>query len=364
VSARPRADSPISSPPGDIEARLAKAFEVEPTPAQLAAIDGRVSPALFGLRRIEAEPAPRRIGRSRRRWGSVLLAAAALVILVGVVGARATLQSMYPLSTQGNAPLVWDRSTKLGLSQVRNGYNVTLDAAYVDAAQAMLAISVVDAETGRESQIMVGTLVLTDEEGRAFTTETGIGGPAGGSSVVSMTWLESPGEGTLSGTQHLRLSLPSISVRDAADVAPVLGGDDPWHDVAGPWNFEFDITIAAGASLSPSWKATASGITIELESVVVAPSTVRLTWRYEGLPNPDEGLIPVFTVFHDGTEIPGGMTGSSLLDPGRETKAETETGVDNASGSWTVRIDRLIRPEIGAADTRLEGPWEFNFTLP
>jgi hypothetical protein len=355
VSAKPSAESQASKPADDLETRLSDAFDAEPTPAQLAAIDGRVLPALRAPR-AAAEPAVRRIGRSRRRWGSVLLAAAALVLLVGVVAAGTTLLSAYPLSTQGGFGLAWDRATKLGLSQVHDGYEVKLEAAYADAAQTMLAISVFDTNSDRNSHVSLeGRTVLTDESGRVYQTDGGIGVDAAAASSISQRWFVTPGDGSLSGLHHFTLDIAEIGVyRDG-----VLGGSD---SVWGPWMFAFDLEIAPGTRISPGSSATAGGITVTLDSVLITPTTIRSTWSYTGLATGESAPIPVFTVLHDGKEIPGAMSGSNLDDPGHSV-GSTDSGVDDPSGSWTIRIDELVRggPE---NQTRLQGPWDCTFTLP
>ena len=206
MSDQPCADSPIPSPAFDLEARLEMAFGAEPTHAQLAAIDRRVSAV------IEApKTAHRQIGRPRRRWVAVFLAAAALVVLVG---AGTSLLSLYPFMGGDAYRVAWDRSTKLGLSQVHDGYQVTLEAAYADAAQTMLAISIQDTETGRESGVMVRGADLTDEIGRTYRMTSGGGSPADTSSSVNTLWFDTPGDGALSGTHHFVVIMPDIGVRE------------------------------------------------------------------------------------------------------------------------------------------------------
>lgn len=361
MSARPGANAPVPSPTDDLEASLEKAFDADPTPAQLAAIDRRVAAAVKTPRR-----PTRRLGRPGRRWGSVLLAAAALVVLVGFVGARATLVSMYPIATQGSNPLAWERSTKLGISQVHDGYKVTLDAAYADAAQTMLAISIVDTATGRESQVGFGRLDLTDEAGRTYQMTEGGSQPVGSSSSVNMVWFQTPGDGVLSGTHHFVLTMPDIGVRAVTPPFSTLPGGlsmgDPWGSAAGPWRFEFDLAIAPGTRLSPASTATVDGVTVTLGSVLVAPTTVRLQFRCDGLPDSGSGWAPVGAVVHNGAQLAIGTSWGSL-DPKTWQTTTTETGTDNASGSWTVRIDELVG-ESPQGQIRLEGPWELQFEAP
>ena len=144
MSARAGANAPIPSLAFDLEAGLERAFGSDPTPAQLAAIERRVSAVMAAPR-----PVASQVHRRRRRWAAVLLAAATLVVLVG---AGTSLLSMYPNLGGGGYRVAWDRSTKLGLSQVHDGYQVRLEAAYADAARTMLAISVIDAQ-GNQNRI-------------------------------------------------------------------------------------------------------------------------------------------------------------------------------------------------------------------
>jgi hypothetical protein len=267
---------------------------------------------------------------------------------------------MYPIATQGSNPLAWERSTKLGISQVHDGYQVTLDAAYADAAQTMLAISIVDAETGRESQVGLSFGELTDEAGRTYPGFTDVGAPRDSSSSVSMVWFETPGDGTLSGTHHFVYTLPDVSVRQ---VNPDGGLTDLWHTVAGPWRFEFDLAIVPGTRLSPASTATVNGVTATLGSVLVTPTTVRLKLRFDGQPDSGSGWAPVGTVVHNGAQVEIAMVTWSLDPTAYWQTITTETGADSASGSWTFRIDELVG-ESPQGQIRLKGPWELQFSAP
>jgi hypothetical protein len=363
VSARPPADAPAQSPAIDLEASLEMAFGADPTPRQVEMIDRRVSAVMQAPQPV-AILAQRPAHRPRRRWGVALLAAAALVVLVA---AGTSLLSMYPIVRSGGYGLAWDRSTKLGISQVHDGYRVTLEAGYADAAQTMLAISIIDTQGGRNGGVMVQDADLTDEAGRTYPLGRGVGAgaPAYDSSSVNMVWFDTPGDGSLSGTHHFVLTMPDIGVRQVApsfSIRPTgTGVGDPWGSVAGPWRFEFDLAIAPGTVLTPAETATVKGVTATVGSVLVAPTTVRMQLRFDGLP--DGGFwAPVGTVEHNGEQLALGVTSISS-DPTAWETLTTETGADSASGSWTIRIDELVGggPE---GETRLAGPWTIIFTAP
>jgi hypothetical protein len=357
VSARPGADAPVASPAFDLEPSLERAFGADPTAAELAAIDRRVSAVIE-----VPHPAARQVGRPRHRWRAVLLAAAVLVVLVG---AGTSLLSMYPFMGGGGYRVAWDRSTKLGLSQVHDGYQVTLEAAYADAAQTMLAISIQDTETGRGSGVMVRGADLTDEVGRTYLMVSGGGSPADPSSSVNTVWFETPGDGALSGIHHFVLTMPDIGVREVNPSFSVLpdgqSAGDPWDSVAGPWRFEFDLAIAPGTLLSPATTTTSHGVTATLESILVAPTTVRLKLTYAGLPDNGSSWSSDTTILHNGEKL---AVGSSVSGPPADGETiTTVTGTDSASGSWVIRIDELVG--IGPqGQTRLDGPWEIHFAAP
>ena len=69
-----------------------------------------------------------------------------LAAVLAIVGGATTSLFMLYGSFGGDAyQYAWKHATMLGLTQTDQGYTVTLEAAYADASQMMLAVSVVDA---------------------------------------------------------------------------------------------------------------------------------------------------------------------------------------------------------------------------
>lgn len=340
-----------------LDARIEAAFAIHPTPSEVATIDRRVAAAIAAPR-----PAARRIARPRHLRRVVLLAAA----LVVLGGAGATLVSLYSGIGSGGYRVAWERATKLGLAQVNDGYRVTLEAAYADPAQTMLAISILDTEPGRSAGVDLRGADLADEAGRTYRITSGGSTPADGSSSINTAWYETPGDGTLVGTHHYVLTVTEIGVRDPAaaiTVAPSSGTSvDPWHAVAGPWRFEFDLAITPGTRLTPATSVTSGGITATLESILVTPTTARVVLRYDGLPMTGSAWASIATIEHNGARIPVGTTGSTGTAAVQDV-INTVSGTDDASGSWVVRIDELVG---GGPDgqVRIAGPWELRFTAP
>jgi hypothetical protein len=357
MSVQPTADALTSRRALHLEERLERAFAVDLTPAQLTAIDRRVSVATAVPRR-----AAHRIGRPRHLRRIVFAAAAVLVL----GGAGTTLLSMYGGIGSDGYRVAWDRATKLELSEVRDGYRVTLEGAYADAAQTMLAISILDTASGRNSGVDVSGADLTDEVGHAYQMTSGGSTPADGSSSVNTVWYQTPGDGVVSGAHHFVLTMSEIRVRDVNPSVSLPPGnqstDDAWHTVPGPWRFEFDLAITQGTRLSPALSTTVNGVTATLKSILVTPTTARLELTYEGLSRDASNWASIATVLHNGSAVAVGTTGSSG-GPLVEDTITTVMGADDASGSWVVRIDELVGDGPNG-QVRMKGPWEFRFAAP
>ncbi len=353
MSLDPRADVLIPPTLADLAIALERAFAFDPAPAEVTRMDARVARAVAAPR-----VAGRRLGRPKHlaRYG---LIAAALLVLGGATG---SLLGLYGAIGGGGYTVAWDRSTKLALTQVDQGYQVTLEAAYADAAQTMLAISVLDTVAGRSDQVDLRGAELTDEAGRTYRMTGGGSTPAEASVSANTVWYDTPGDGSLTGNHHFFLAVTEIGVRDGNAVSST---GDPWHTVAGRWTFEFDLAIAPGTRLTPGTTATANGVTATLDSILVTPTTVRIDVAYRGLPADASNWASIASVQHAGRTLPigsGGGGGSSGSEVVQDT-INTVIGTDTTAGSWAVRIDELVG-EGANGQVRLAGPWAFSFSAP
>ena len=350
MSLDPRADEFIPPTLADLAIALERAFAFAPATDEATRMDARVARAIAVPR-----VAGRRFGRPKHltRYG---LIAAALLVLGGGTG---SLLGLYGSIGGGGYTVAWDRSTKLALTQVDQGYQVTLEAAYADAAQTMLAISVLDTEVGRSDQLDLRGAELTDEAGRTYRMTGGGSTPAEASVSANTVWYDTPGDGSLSGKHHFFLAVDEIGVRDGKALSST---DDPWHTVAGRWKFEFDLAIASGTLLTPGTIATANGVTATLDSILMTPTTVRVDVSYRGLPAGASAWASVASVQHAGQTLPIGAGGSSGSEVVQDT-INTVIGTDTTAGSWTVRIDELVG-EGADGQVRLTGPWTFSFSAP
>src|SRR3984893_2170457 len=128
---------PSNLVPSDrIEADLLDLFAIQPAADVIGRLDERIERRLRAWNPRAARPSRLRLGR---RAGVTGLLAAAFVL----AGATGSLQGVYS-RLAGPFDVAWHRGVELHLSQVVDGYRVTIDRAYADSTRVALAISVVD----------------------------------------------------------------------------------------------------------------------------------------------------------------------------------------------------------------------------
>lgn len=360
----------------DVDRALFEAFAFEPPPDAAAAAERRVRAAIElagGRDRRGATGGIRaglgaRFGRTSRRGRAVALLAAVLVLGGAGGGLLAFYEGM--VGSDGGLRTAWDRAAILGISQTIDGYRVTIERAYADPNQLMLAISVHDLDNRGSTQVAAMGADVTDERGRPFEGSIGTSSPDGSSAAANLAWFRPPA-GLTSGQHTLHVSIPSISVRDNTTPPPdepsgtEKGGDswNPWHEVAGPWTFTIPLDVAGGSVARPDSAARVGGTEVRLMQVTVSPSSVNATI---GVTSGEEGgpWTPIGQFEHVGRVYP--ITLSTLRSDGGGDGAiflQALDGTTSASGDWTLRIDELVG-EGGTQQVRLSGPWEITFSMP
>ena len=357
----------------DMDRALFEAFAFRPSPDAAAAAERRIRAAIDLAGRTnhgQAESGIRaglgaRVARMSRRGRAAGLLAAVLIL----GGAGGGLLAMYEgmVGSAGGWRTAWDRAAILGVSQTIDGYKVTIERAYADPNQLILAISVHDLDSRGWTQVAVAGVDVTDEHGRSFGQSMGMSTPDGSSAAANLAWFTPP-SGLTTGQHTLRVSIPSISVRDNTTPPPdespatVTAADvwNPWHEVAGPWTFTIPLDVAGGSVTRPNSAARVGGTEVRLTQVTVSPSsvnaTITVTDGRTGGP-----WVPVGQFEHVGRVYPitwgsnGGGDGTITL--------QALDGTTSASGDWTLRIDELVGND-GAEQVRLTGPWEIPFSIP
>jgi hypothetical protein len=283
----------------------------------------------------------------------VALLAAALAVLGG---ATTTLLAIYG-SLGGDAyQYAWNHSTKLALRDTNQGYTVTLEAAYADAAQLMLAISVVDAENRGWSQLDASSASarFADAPGPAYAMTSGGSTPVDRASA-NIVWLDAV---TLPapGPHRLVVTVPAIRYRDHEPV----GSGDPWHEVLGSWAYEFDLVVGGGRRVDVAADATVNSVRASAVELFATPTTVRIDVKWSDRGPSSTGWTSVGTAFHDGHQI-AVSSASTVFD--LET-FRLNAGVEDPSGHWKIVIDETIGDDPTGGQSRLQGPWVLEFDVP
>jgi hypothetical protein len=342
--------------PAGIEADLFRVFSTQPSSRALAALDRR-------MERVLREPRRRSRNLRRLRPGRKAGVVGLLAASFAVLGATGSLKGLYTF-LWGPFDTPWHRGTEVNLSQVVNGYRVTIDRAYGDAARLALAISVVDEQRRPGiSQVMAMSTIVTDAAGEYTSGGGAVSSPDGPFAAVNVVWKTPPILPVPSGQRAIHVVVPFIMVRDDAtpppnpDVDPSVEGDEwnPWHEVAGPWTFDFELDIDGGTAITPpDATANAAGHTVVVERVIIAPSIVRVDIAVD--PAGPGDWSPIGEVQHNG-RVARFVVGA--MEPGGRTTLMTDGGLGDASGSWTVVVTELV-----GGDQRIAGPWTISFTVP
>jgi hypothetical protein len=360
----------------DLDRALFEAFACEPPPDAAAAAERRIRAAIELAGRRDHRGAAggiraglgARFARASRRGRAVALLAAVLILGGAGGGLLAFYEGM--VGSGGGLRTAWDRAAVLGISQTIDGYRVTIERAYADPNQLMLAISVDDLDRRGWTQVAAMGVDVTDEQGRSFEGSIGMSSPDGSSAAANLAWFTPPA-GLMSGQHTLHVSIPSISVRDNTTPPPddppgtVKGGDswNPWHEVAGPWTFTIPLDVAGGSVARPDSAARVGGTEVRLTQVTVSPSSVNATIGVtDG--GPGGPWAPIGQFEHAGRVYP--ITLSTLRSDSGGDRAiilQALDGMTNASGDWTLRIDELVGDD-GTQQVRLSGPWEITFSMP
>lgn len=366
-----RSATPNADP---FDALLAGAFAAEPGSAQLARMDGRLQRAL--------ELGPARIGRRPLRRAAWVVLAAATVIAIGGAGTIA-LQRFEGWSAP-DFDVAWERGAILGVTDEVDGYQVTIDRAYADAGQVMLAVGIEDLQKRPGStrlSALDGTLV--DDRGGTYEPMGGQSGPVAAHETAELWYFDPPAFPLEPGPRHFTLSLGRIEVRDdPSGNGTQLPGDgmvevpNPWQEVHAKWVIDFDLDVGGGSMIEAAIPATGpKPATVTLESVLISPTRARVGLRIGGVDDP-AAWEPLEVSLSRGTTTL--LFGASQPLGDGTTIASAYAGADDPSGDWTVTVGELVGPspagavpatpgpdgEIQDRKQRLRGPWTMRMEVP
>lgn len=339
-----------------LEADLARSLAWEPSSDAAARLDKRVR----GLR-VPERPA------WTRRWRRPLALLAAAALLMGAARVLTLVQQ----AAQGmpGHVVAYERAEVLNLSRTIDGYRVTLERAYGDPNQLVLAWSVTGPSGA--SPAVVGADVV-DSEGRHYLEIAGtdaIGQDAAASGTIGAYDVPPGVRGTVSLTVSVTYLMPIENV--------------PEPDLKQRLTYNFDLPFHSATMVSPGQTVTVGGHAVTLRWLRVSATAVRLrldtdlagiksarysTWRADVTLRHDSGPVEELTW----SALPPGWTGQPKSEIGGLVDAidgsvglyQATSGTDDPSGTWTVTAGPLVGYDGKGGTTSVEGPWVFTVTVP
>lgn len=303
-------------------------------------------------------------------WRAAWVLAAAAAILA-IAGAGTIVLQRFEGWSAPDFDVAWERGAVLGLREEDGGYQVTLERAYADAGQVMLALAIVDLQQRPgTTQLSVLDGTLTDDTGATYEPMGGQSGPVDRHESAELWYFDPPAFPLEPGARQFTLSVGRIDVRGdhvvSATVQPDGAGvveiPDPWTPVAGQWVFTFDLDVAGGSMIENEVAATGPGdATVTLESLLISPTRVRVGLRVGGVDDPAAWQPVEVTASRGSTSLPFG--GNQTRGDGT-TSSIAYAGVDHATGTWVVTVGELVGPQIGDDSRRIRGPWTMSVDVP
>jgi Domain of unknown function (DUF4179) len=319
-------------------------------------------------------PLPRRARTLRLPIkAGVLLAAAAALVIVGVVGyAVAPLVDQLLITERGADTLPMQT---IGQAQTSNGVTVKVDRAYADVNRILVAYTIqVPAGYANSYSGIDGKISLADARGLAFPVidAQGLDGstPHLSAGLVSFD-AESLAPGT--GDVTLRLTFPDVRAK----------ADDPARIdlTAGAFAFTFTVPVAPGRAVTVGTTVTAGGVPVTLERVVITRSETRAYLRFPAGAGISDGdwyaQAHISGSGWDSRQLPANLSGLMTLGAFFTNRAgeHVTTWSGNYSGrhgEWALTVDTLAGVDSAAPSTqdgqpkqaRIAGPWTFRFSLP
>ena len=353
--------------PDEMETLLLRAVEVKPSSDALRWLDQRV--AAIAARPV---PTPRLAFPSLRVIFRPVVLIAAFVLLTGAVAAAlGLLDRTVESSGVPGWRTAYDRAEVLGIRQTDAGYTITLERAYGDLNQVM-AFFTIESAAGLEAPAATGgTLVnhfslnaadLHDPAGHGAIVRTAIAEiePGIAAAVEAFQFDAAP----LAGTYQLTISEIGYGASEPGCVSPCM--DD---EIAGSWQFEFQLPAPTGTVVSTDASDTVGSATLNLTELRVSPTMV--TARIEmsvGSNAVATWSTPSVVVRHldasyDVNSAASITAGDSGTGTG-ETIFFTTAGTDQVAGTWEIQIPELSYQLDAGGEESLTGPWTFTVNAP
>jgi len=357
----------------EIEVRLVRAVSVDPSEDGLRWLDQRVA-------RRMAQGAPAAAGtrgrgaRSLRFLLRPLALVAAFVLLTGAVIGGVSLLERLSESTPGWR-VAYDDAELIGIAQTDAGYTITLERAYADLNQVVAFFTIERAgglEAPRSSDgflinhFSLNAVDVRDPAGTMAIARTATADLEPDLAAAAEAFqFEHP---LAAGTYQLSINEIGFGGSGPVCVSPCM--DD---EVAGTWQFAFDLPTPAGTTVSVDAVDTAGQATLHLTELQVSPTMIRArisldidgtlvsAWAgpHSGVPATIQHLGDEYAVNTDMPQYVGDPpegTGQTLFF--------TTAGSGEVSGIWEIQIPELSYQLADEDLITLTGPWTLTVTVP
>ena len=262
---------------------------------------------------------------------------------------------------------LWEISTPVDQTFTADGYRVTVHRAYADRFGVRLAITVQD-EEDRWSEFAVDGAQVTDAARRVYEGWNGSGSktPVDGSSATWSRFLLPAGVDA--DELQLQVRVTSLAVRAPEPIPVGLGPERIWTSVSGAWDFEVNVPVTQGNSISPVANATTSDVTISLEELGVVPSGTVVRFAVKGLPEAPGGSLnawyPVTSIEYDGERLTDDVVEPGVLGSDGSVTLEVLPVVEDLAGHWRITVLGFhsfdpIHEQFG----EIQGPWVLEFDV-
>ncbi|WP_119071713.1 hypothetical protein [Aggregatilinea lenta] len=324
-------------------------------------------------------PAPARtpfVARLNLKW-----AAALVVVLAASTGAVYALMQTLLQPDPGlrtvqaeNQIVQLGQMQSLPVDDPLTRLDVTLDYAYADANRIAVGYHVTGSAAAGTGVEVYSNQQLADAQGRAYpwlptsgqqTTQKQSGAEETFTHEGLMSFDASAvpvGTGTLDLALTLQVAYTTTATR--ADNPAIMG-------FAGDANFSFQVPVNPGRIVDVRQSASAAGLAIEIQKVVITPSMTRVELC---LSSAEPFAVDAWTAWESPvtldvngervlTGLPSGFTGlnGAPLDPGAACRAlAIPDALTRRTGDWSLTLDGFTNHESGQT---VSGPWTFTFAV-
>lgn len=358
------ADAAATRLVGDLEA----IYAAEPPATLRCAIDRLCAAPQQATTTSRPRGMPRLAGPARRLSPVVAMVLAAVVIGGSVVAVAPFRNRAFQADPGVAYVMQAGLGVAIGQSATVDGYTVTIDSAYADGNRVVIGYSI-DPGPHDVVDVLLHQPALTTADGRRLRGRGTLGAEVVDGAADSLVWFDAPQPASSQDWLGLRLTVDTLLVSevDAGALERAIPGGI-FERLPGDWTtlrevalsralvFELGLPVQPTRIIDFGIPATANGVTVVLERVVVAPSETVVWLR--GIDA--AGMATLTTPGADGRAR---IANAWTTDDGLLALEFTEP-LSGRAGAWTLRVEPRLLLDGDALVGPGEEPWRWTFELP